>query len=54
VDTFFGRTFYFSENTPQAVSRTFILPQLSNEDIFRDYGEEKTTPFIVLGPPWRD
>ncbi len=55
VDTYFTQTFYFSENTPEIADRTFVLPQAFDEDLFRDYGEEKTVPFIVFGElaPWR-
>ena len=37
------------------MSRTFVLPQTFDEDLFRDYGEAKTMPFIVFGEfaPWR-
>jgi len=55
VDTYFTQTFYLSENTPEIADRTFVLPQTFDEDLFRDYGEEKTVPFIVFGElaPWR-
>jgi hypothetical protein len=55
VDTYFTQTFYLSEHTPEIASRTFVLPQTFDEDLFRDYGEAKTTPFIVFGEfaPWR-
>jgi hypothetical protein len=55
VDTYFTQTFYLSEHTPDIANRTFVLPQTFDEELFRDYGEAKTTPFIVFGEfaPWR-
>jgi glycosyl transferase family 1 len=58
ADTYFTQTFYLAENTPSVANRTFVLPQTFDEDLYRDYGEAKTTPFIVFGEfaawrPWR-
>ena len=55
VDTYFTQTFYLSEHTPEITDRTFVLPQTFDGDLFRDYGEQKVTPFIVFGElsPWR-
>src|SRR5262249_41726356 len=55
VDTYFTQTFYLSEHTPSIAHRTFVLPQICDDDLYKDYGEEKIVPFTVFGElaPWR-
>jgi len=58
IETFFSISLTAAEHTPEIADRLFIWPNFVDPQIYRDYGESKIIPVLLIGAntslyPWR-